>query len=341
MAKNNTITFDKGSINVDAVNGAVRAHGNLLVAIDQESANMILQHFTAMPGVTDSYTFGRTLLGKISRKYTGEFKGQVADGKIQPRTLKVYPCVMEMSDEPESYRRAYVTEVRGGITKHPFEIWLNNWGVKSASKELHDAFLAAKYDPSDEKTALSDSFDGPLTVIQKAFTAKEISAAEGNLHITGKMTVADVGDKLLAMWRKLPAAARMQNMKMMISLELGDMYDDWLENKGTYITGSGAEETGAKYLRGTGGKVELVRMSGYPEGKEQFVWITLKENQYYGFDQPSDMTTLQAFPSGNPYLYTAFGKYVMGCEFVTLNKYVFRCNEQGMTLPAAAEPGQE
>lgn len=335
MPKNNTISFTNGPIDITAVNTAVREHGNLLVAIDQESAGMLLQHFTAMPGVKDSYTFGRTLLGKISRKYTGEFKGQVADGVIQPRTLKVYPCVMEMADEPESYRRAYVTEVRGGIEKHPFEIWLNNWGVKSASKELHDAFLSAKYDASTSKTALSDAFDGPLTILQKAITDKEIAVAEGNMYATGQMTTADVGDKLLAMWRKMPAAARMQKMKMMISLELGDMYDDWLENKGTYITGSGAEETGAKYLRGTGGKVELVRMSGVPAAQTQFVWITLKENQYYGFDQSSDMTTLTAFQSGNPYLYTAYGEYVMGSQFVTLNKYVFICNEQGMTLPSA------
>lgn len=339
MAINNTITITKEPINIDAVKTAVRKHGNLLVAIDQENAGMLLQHFTAMPGVKDSYTFGRTTLAKISRKYTGQFKGQVESGEIQPRTLKVYPCVMEMADEPESYRRAYVTDVRGGLEKHPFEIWLNNYGVKSASKELHDVFLSAKYDASTSKTALADAFDGPLTILQKAFTDKEISVANGNLFVTGQMTTANVGDKLLEMWRKMPASARMQNMKMMISLELGDMYTDWLENKGTYITGSGAEETGAKYLRGTGGKIELVRMSGVPATQQQFVWITLKENQYYGFDQPSDMTTLVPFQSGNPYLYTAAGKYVMGTQFVTLNKYLFICNEQGMTLPS--EPSGE
>ncbi len=335
MPKTNTISFSNGPIDISAVNTAVREHGNLLVAIDQEDANMILQHFTGMPGVTDSYTFGKTLLGKISRKYTGEFKGQVADGKIEPRTLKVCPVVMEMADEPESYRRTYVTEVRGGLTKHPFEIWLNNWGIKSASKELHDAFLAAKYDASASKTAVGDAFDGPLTVLQGAITDKTIAVANGNMFKTGVMSASNVGDQLLAMWRKMPAAARQQKMKMMISLDLGDMYDDWLENKGTYVIGSGAEETGAKYLRGTGGKVELVRMSGFPAGMEQFVWITLKENQYYGFDQLSDMNTLTAFQSGNPYLYTAYGKYLMGSQFVTLNKYVFMCNEQGMTVPSA------
>lgn len=330
----NTITVTNTAIDISAVNTAVRKHANLLTTIQQEEASDILQHFTPMPAVRDSITFGRTLLGQISRKYTGEFKGQVARGKVVPRTLKVYPCVMEMSDEPESYRRAYISEVAGGLTKHPFEVWLNNWGVKSASKELHDAFLSAKYDPSDSKTSLSDAFDGPLTIIQASITSKEISVAEGNLIATGAMTAADVGEKLLAMWRKLPNAFRRQKVKMMISVDLGDMYDDWLEAQGTYIVGSEAEEAGAKFLRGTGRKVELVRMSGVPSGMSQFVWITLKENQYYGFDQPSDMSTLTAFASGNPYLYTAAGKYVFGTQFVTFNKYVFACNERGMTLPA-------
>lgn len=336
MAVNNTITITNTAINVDDVNGAVRAHGDLLVTIDQEAAGDTLQHFMPMPAVRDSYTFGRTLLGKISRKYTGQFRGQVEQGKVVPRTIIVRPCVMEMADEPEQYRRAYVTEVRGGLTQHPFEIWLNNFGVKTASKELHDVLLAAKYDASKE--TLADAFDGPLTILQKAFDAKEISEAEGNLYKTGELTIANVGDKLLAAWRSLPSAARKQNMKMMISEELGDMYDDWLENKGTLILGSGAEEAGQKYLRGTGKKVELVRLSGVPESQTQFFWLTLKENQYYAYDQPSDMSTLTAFQSGNPYLYTAYGKYVLGFQFVTLNKYVFLCNERGMTLPSAEGP---
>lgn len=330
----NKITVSTTAIDITAVNTAVRKHTDLLTTIQQEEANDILQHFTPMPAVRDSITFGRTLLGQISRKYTGEFKGQVAQGKVEPRTLKVYPCVMEMSDEPESYRRAYISEVAGGLTKHPFEVWLNNWGVKSASKELHDAFLSAKYDSSSSKTSLSDAFDGPLTVIQAAITDKTITVAKGNLINTGAMTAADCGDKLLAFWRKLPAALRRQNVKMMISMDLGDLYDDWLEAQGTYVIGSGAEEAGAKYLRGTGRKVELVRMSGVPSGKSQFFWVTLKENQYYGFDQMSDMSTLLAFASGNPYLYTAAGKYVFGTQFVTFNNYVFACNEQGMTVPA-------
>lgn len=337
MAINNTITITNGPIDVSKVNQAVREHENLLVTIQQEEANDILQHFTPMPGVKDSVTLGKTLLGQISRKYTGEFKGQVQQGEIQPEELKVYPCVMEIAEEPENLRRIYVTEVAGGLKpeEHPFGVWLINWGVKSASKELHDVFLSAKYDSSASKTSLSDAFDGPLTKIQQAITAKKVSAANGNLYTTGALSSSNIGDKLLEAWRSMPSAARKQNMKLMLSMEAGDKYDDWMEAQGTYIIGSGKDEYGVKYLRGTGGKVEIVRMSGVPATQIDFFWFTIKENQRYGYDQPSDMNRLIAFNSGNPYLFTAAGKYVIGTAFVSYNKYLFLCNEQGMNIPSA------
>lgn len=323
-------------IDITAVIQAVREHQDLLVALDAEQAGDILQHFTPIPGVKDSITLGRTTLAKISHKYTGKFLGQIASGKIKPRTLKVYPCVMEMSDEPERYRRAYITEVKGGLdpNSHPFEIWLNNYGVKCASKELHDVMLTAAYDDDPEKTALESSFDGPLTIIDADRsidpddTTHEISVKHGNLYIeSAAYSSANIGDKLLAMWRSLPGTLRAQKVKMHISMDLGDMYDDWLDANGQLITGSGAETAGQEFLRNTGKKCELVRMSGMPSGSE-FVWITVKENQFYGYDQDSDMSRIVPFPSGNPYLYTASGKYVLGFQFASFDKSMFLCNNK-------------
>lgn len=317
-------------IDITAVLEAVREHQDLLVTLDAEQAGDILQHFTPMPGVKDSITLGRTTLGKISHKYTGQFLGQLAAGKIVPRTLVVYPCVMEMSDEPERYRRAYITEVKGGLdpNSHPFEMWLNNYGIKSASKELHDVILTAKYDADSKKTSLADSFDGPLTIIQKGITDGDISDANGNLY-TGMatLTAANIGTELLKMYRAIPQTMKKYEVQMHISVDLGEMYDDWLDAQGTLITGSGAETAGQQYLRNTNHKCKLVRMSGMPEGS-QFVWITIKENQFYGYDKESDMNTIKPFNSGNPYLYTAAGKYVLGFQFATFDKSLFLCNNK-------------
>lgn len=325
-------------IDITAVIQAVREHQDLLVTLDAEQAGDILQHFTPMPGVKDSITLGRTTLGRISHKYTGQFLGQLAAGKIVPRTLKVYPCVMEMSDEPERYRRTYITEVKGGLdpNSHPFEVWLNNYGIKTASKELHDVILTAKYDSDDSKTALSDSFDGPLTIIQQGITDGEISVANGNLY-TGMATLtsANIGTELLKMYRAIPDKMKKFEVQMHISNDLGEMYDDWLDAQGTLITGSGAETAGQQWLRNTQKKCKLIRLTGMP-ANSQFVWITIKENQFYGYDKESDMSTIVPFNSGNPYLYTAAGKYVLGFQFATFDKSLFLCNDKGMTLPSAS-----
>ena len=322
-------------IDIQAVIGAVKKHKDLLTTLRAEAAGDVLQHFTAISGVKDSITLGRTTLGKISHKYTGKFIGQVSNGKIVPRTLKVYPCVMEMDDEPERYRRTYITEVDGGLdpNKHPFEIWLINYGIKCASKELHDVVLIAKYDADLEKTGLDTSFDGLLTIVEQEKTAGNISEELGNMHATGKFSVADIGDKLLAMWRKMPQKFRKAGGKMYLSEDLGQMYDDWLDNQGTLVTGTGAETAGQTYLRQTQGKCEIVRLSGMPEGS-QFVMISTKENCVYGYDKPSDFSRLVPFNSGNPYKFTAAGKYVLGWQFVTLDKSEFLCNDQPVTPEA-------
>ncbi len=268
----------------------------------------------------------------VSRKYTGEFKGQVASGKIVPRRLIVRPCVMEMADEPERYRRTYITEVKGGLdaNKHPFEIWIINYGLKSASKDLHDVMLIAKYSDDEGKTALSDSFNGIFTILMDEKEKGNISTAKKNMFSTGVMTRANVGDKLLEMWRHMPPAFRKHGGKMYISADLGDMYDDWLDDQGTLITGSDAETAGKKYLRNTNKKCELVRLSGMPEGS-QCVLLTIKENIFYGYDKDSDFTSMLPFPSGNPYKFTAAGKYLIGFEFAYIGHELLCINDQPVT----------
>lgn len=319
-------------IDIQSVIGAVKKHKDLLTTLRAEEAGDILQHFTPISGVKDSITLGRTTLGKISRKYTGQFIGQVQNGKVVPRTLTVYPCVMEMSDEPERYRRTYITEVEGGLDpkKHPFELWLINYGLKSASKELHDAMLTAVHSDESDATALSDAFDGILSIVEAEKTAGNIDASKGNLFATGEMTRANVGDKLLEMWRHMPSKFRKAGGKLFISEDLATLYDDWLDDQGTLVTGSGAETAGQKYLRNSNGKCEIVRLSGMPEGS-QFAMITTKENVVYGYDKPGDFQSLLPFMSGNPYLFTAAGKYVLGFQFVTIDKGEFCVNDQPVT----------
>lgn len=328
----NTITVVNTAIDISAVTQAVREHRNLLVAIDKEDAYMVLKYFSPIPGVKDSITLGRTQLGSVGHRYTGQFIGQSGRGVVEPRDLKVYPCVMEMADEPEKYRRAYITQVAGGLdpNKHPFEIWLNNWGVKSASKELHDAIMTASYDANASDKSYATAFNGPKTILQAEITSKKISVDNGNMYATGAFTRADIGDKLKDWYRSLPVKMQSMDLQLMCSWEVADMYDDWLDDQGTLVTGSGAETADSKVVRNTNGKLRICRCSGLTG---QFCWITPKDNQYYGFDQMSDMNTLVPFDSGNPYLYSAAGKFVLGFQFESIDKYIFSCNNQGVQIP--------
>lgn len=318
-------------INVNAVIGAVKEHRGLLTSLDAESASSILQHMTPIPGVKDSITLGRTTLAKVSRKYTGQFVGTKEGGTIVPRTLTVYPCVMEMDDEPERYRRTYITEVKGGLTTHPFEIWLINYGIKCASKELHDDMLLAKLDNATNKTSLADSFDGLMTIVNAEVTANKITTELGNKYATGAFTRADIGDKLLAMYRHMPMTFRnKEGQKLYMAADLADMYDDWLNDQGYMVLDRIAETTGQKFLRGTNGKLEIVRLTNLPEGS-QFVMMTSQLNVVYGYDEDSDFQNLVPFESGNPYHFTAYGKYVIGFQFVSIDKSEFCINDQPVT----------
>ena len=136
----------KAPIDITAVLTAVKKHKDILKAVDKLDASEVLRHFTPVPGITDSLELGKVEGGSISGKYTGKFTAGKYLGKIVPRRLVVRPVVMEMSDEPERYRRTYIAEVPGTLRKeHPFELWLINHGHELASNDLLFAIFTAKY----------------------------------------------------------------------------------------------------------------------------------------------------------------------------------------------------
>lgn len=322
-------------IDINAVNTAVKKHGKTLDAIDRLGADEVLKYTTGYGDVTDSYTFTKALLRKVSSKYTGSFKGQQHNGEFIPRTLTVHPVVMEILDEPERYRRTYLTEVRGAIeiAKHPFELWLVQEILRQASNDLLNVLFTAKYSSAAADTDIEDSFDGWGTIVESEKNDGNISIGNGNLFVTGNMTRANVGDQLLAMWRSRSTTFRRQNSIMFISDAIGDLYDDWFadEHPGVHDVGKTADETGQQFLYGSKGKCELVRVPDLPENS-QFTLLTVKENMVYGFDKPSDMKTIKAVP--DDYLFKAIGKYVFGTQFAYIGEELFVVNEANLD-PAA------
>lgn len=326
-------------IDITAVNTAVKQHGKTLDAIPRLGADAILKHMTPLQGITDSYTFTKAVLKKVSSKYTGVFKGLKNIGKFVPRTLTVHPIVMEVLDEPERYRRSYVTEVRGAIeiAKHPFEMWLVQEILKQASNDLLSALAIAKYSADDSDVDINDSFDAIPTIVEAEKTATNISVANGNMIATNTFTRANIGDELLKMWRSRNDLFRRMKSKLFISDTLGDLYDDWFadEHPGIHDVGKTADETGQQFLYGTHGNCEIVRVPNLPEGS-QFVMLTVQENLFYGFDKMSDMRTIKAVP--DDYLFKALGKYVFGTQIGYIGPELFVVNDKPVT-PATQSAG--
>ena len=215
-------------------------------------------------------------------------------------------------------------------------MYLGQMVETSESKELFDVMLTAVHDDDADKTDLKDSFDGLGTIIEAERTAGNFSVANGNVFATGTLTRANVGDKFLEMYRHMPSTFRSKReAKLYISADLGDLYDDWLQDQGVVVIQSDtAEVAGQKYLRGTNKKVEIVRLNNMPDGS-QFAMLTTKEIVVYGYDSESDFQSLMPFASGNPYHFTAAGKYVIGFQLVTLDKSEICINDQPFTPTGA------
>lgn len=316
-------------IDINAVIGAVAAHGDLLQALDMLQAQRYLQHCTPYAGVTDSLTLGKVEGGSISAKYSGIFLGDKSLGKVVPRTLTVRPIVAEMADEPERYRRTYIAETRGKVDKHPFELWIIQHGINLASQDLFNALGTAKYNSSADAKSITDSFDSHFQIAMTEKTDANISLAKKNMFATGVMTRANIGDQLLAMWRNMPLTFRNKaNCQMVISEDLGNMYDDWYKDE--HLRELGQDSAGQQFLEGSNGKCKLVRVSNTPDNS-QLVILTTKENMVYGFDKDSDLKSMAPFNSGNPYMFTATQKYVFGCQFVSIHFSEFCINDQPLT----------
>lgn len=318
----------KQPIDITAVNDYLRKYQKELIALDKNDANEFLQHLTPYPGITDSVELSRVEGGKISSRYNGVFIGNTNLGKIVPRRLIVRPVVAEMDDEPERYRRAYITEVPGELRKkHPFEGWIIQHGINIASDDLYNAAITSKYNASSEDNkGIETAFDGLGTIFEQEKEESRISFSAGNVFPTGEITRANVGDKLLEMWRSMPNTFRKKkNIKMFISGTISDMYQDWLKDESVVLINDDPKTK--KILRGTDGKCELVVINNLPENS-QFVLLTTKNNVFYGFDKASDFRSMAPVEAGKPYHFTAAMKYVIGFQIASVHKSELCVNDQ-------------
>jgi len=312
-------------IDISSVNNTAVKYQKEIKTLDMLDASRMLQHFAMISGVTDSIVLSHMIPGDAnSRGYDGTFTADKKVGTIVPRTLTVRPIVYEIADEPERLRRTFLTEIRGVVeNQEAFYRWLIEWCLAKASEELYNVLMSADFDSVNAGNGISLAFDGLETIIADEITATNISAANGNYYDGGTaFTSSNIGTLLLAMWRSAPASFREKGGIMMLSSELGDMYDDWYRTE--HDAPPMIDTAGQIHLDGSNGKCIIDRQ---PNISNQRVVLFRKGNIVYGVDKMSDMKSLKAFNSGNPYKFTATMKYVFGLQIVTLDKSMFITNK--------------
>lgn len=309
-------------IDITAVNNTAKTYDKDIRTLDKLDAMKILQYFKMRPGVRGSVEITEAQhTDEGSGRYTGTFKSDRKSGTLVPRTLAVYPCVHEVADEPERYRTMWLSEVVSGKldpNTHPFERWLIEFEIRNASENLYNVLATADYSTQSGNVALSYAFNGFLTILRDEVAANKITTALGNLHqLTAALSASNIGDQLLAMYRSAPQTLKERESIMFMSVTFGEMYDDWY--KANHDAPPAVDTSGQTVLEGTNGKCKIVRLSCMPDTDDEII-LTVPGNGVWGTDNPADMKNLVAFPSGNPYLFTAAMKYLFGFQWESIHK---------------------
>lgn len=314
-------------IDINVFNNTAVQHSKDIKTVNMLKAEDALKLMSLEMDVKDSrkiYEYNPT--GGNSRKYDGVFTGGSL-GKMTGRTITVYPIVFEMSDEPERYRRSFMNDfaLKKVDETTLFELWLLQRGIEQASEELYNAIWSAKRDDDEAKKGIEYAFDGIATIIDADITAGTISTANKNLYDAGSaMSVANIGEILLEMWRSAHQTFKEKGGIMIMNHTMAEMYDSWYQaqhDKPPMI-----DVAGQMFLEGTNGKCKIVRLGCIPEASQQIV-LTSDMNLCYGIDDLNDLKKLRAFNSGNPYMFTANMKYVFGTQIRSVHPRNFVTNK--------------
>jgi hypothetical protein len=165
---------------------------------------------------------------------------------------------------------------------------------------------------------IAEAFDGVVQLFTAAKTDTSIAAGKNNYTaLTGAFSTANILARLSNGYRALSPLLRASGVKLFISMNLGDMYDDAYQAE--HDNPPFVDQSGQMWLDKTQRKCEIVRLPNMPDG---IAFFTTKENFRYGYDKESDMKKIVPFVI-NPYRFTAAMKYVWGVQFHTFSNRAF------------------
>lgn len=293
-----------------------------IVALEEST-----KHLSIRPGIQGEEVVGTVKSGAELRPYRTA-KDTTNTSSIESRTLRTYfGDVVEEFDPYTLYETVFGESHTKPRTTLEIVKALCVEMSKSCCENLDESLFSGVRNSKGETT--HDLFNGYDTIIKNEITATKISVANSNLQDLGELTIANIGDKLTAFYRATYKAFRKKKkVKLFLSTDLLDMYDDWFVANFNTTIDPDAER---RYLHRTNKRVELVALAGM-EGAEHLI-LSTKRNMLVGVDQMSAKEKFSINQPDNPKVVQFFMTMYFGVDFESIDKGEFCCATT--TAPAA------
>lgn len=291
-----------------------------------------LKYMTIRYGIRGEEVVGAVNSGAQLRPYRTA-KDATNTSELYPRLLKTYlGDVVEEFDPVAIYETCYSEPIAKKRTELEIVRTLCLEMSRQCSENLGLALFKAERDATGETTM--DLFNGYDTIIAAEVAAGNIATAKGNLAALGDITVANVGDKLLAFYRGAHQALKTKkNLYLYLPIAVKEMYEDWFAanfNGSLYN-----KEYEKHFLHGSDKRVELVALPGMLG--VDYLFLSTRKNILVGCDQMSDKEKFEINKCDNPKVVQFFMTMYFGVEFESIDQRLFLAGSFNLVLPGEEE----
>lgn len=304
------------AVNISLIQQYAETFKKELLGVVLLSSKELSDNFTLVTGIKDKFTVTSLQFQKLLKPYAKAWDPQANKATLIPRTLRVELAQVELEEEPLAYRKIYLgTMLQKGVNPadHPFERFFLDGIVKKMSEDicLDVAFNGIR---NASGTDPVDVVDGIYKILDLAIAANEISVAKGNLIVTGTIDDTNAVDKLKAFYRALPKAYKAVMTNMYVPYDVYDAYcDHYQALNGALPYNQSFDHV---YLEGSNGRCKLTKMAGMTDSNR--IFVTQKENVYYGVDLESDQDQIKITTGINPKVIGFFACFALGFQFAVI-----------------------
>ena len=295
-----------------------------------------LKYMTGMPGVRYKVALPTAEANAQFAPYRYDRKSADTT-KVIFRELETFFGNVSLDFEPNAYIQLLLGEsaafLGDGQMQAPSARLVIACVMKSLGHNLNNVLFSAKRNAEGDTTA--DLFDGWGTIIDKEITATTISEANGNLlQLDETPDGTNAVDIAKMIERSCDPILRKQDKFLLCDPAFADAYND-----NYLLTHAGIpynRSYNQPYVEGSNGKTTIVPLDCLA-GTDKYI-VTTKSNMLYGYDNVSDIETLEV-RRYQPWVLTLAAAMFFGTQFYTVDRRFLKV----VKLPAASAgtDGQE